>query len=230
MRVFLLFAAIICLIGLAASLPTVQDTSDDVQIGTKWWWHSHHRHHPHRHTPHRHHHHTPHSHHRHTPAPSAVPTPAPFAEVPCHGSYFQCFQERASHGHRLSAIGSACSDLVRELSRHTSATLGCSHWYSTLTLAAGTAQLAQLRRDIPLNWVRPRGGSTIALESSFAACGSWGVGRGSPIDRLMSYVLPARCFTPTPTPSPTHTPTEYPTTLPPTTDEPSFEPTHTPTE
>merc|ERR1711966_543321 len=174
------------------------DDMTDVQTEGKTgqgFWHRHHRHHPHRHNPHRH--------HRHTPAPRA--------EVPCHGAYFQCFQERAQHGHRLQPVGAACSDMVRELRRRTRANLGCSHWYNTLTLAAGTAQLNQLRRDIPLNWVRPRGGTTIALENSFAACGSWGVGRGAPIDRLMTKVLPARCFTAAPTRFPTRVPTGSPT-------------------
>ena len=122
------------------------------------------------------------------------------ANIPCEGAHFQCFQERAHHGHRLQAVGAKCKDLVRILQTHTSAQLGCSNWYDTLTLAEGPDQLATLRRDTKLNFVRPKGGNTVALESSFAACGSWGVAKAEKIYALLAFTTPSICLRPNRTP------------------------------
>ena len=114
--------------------------------------------------------------------------------VPCKGAHFQCFQERAHHGHRLQAVGAKCADLVSVLQTHTSAQLGCSNWYDTLTLAEGQGQLDMLRRDTKLNFVRPKGGTTVALENSFEACGRWGVERAEKIYALLAFTTPSICL------------------------------------
>jgi len=137
-----------------------------------------------------------------TCGPYTKPTSPPITSVPCEGAHFQCFQERAHHGHRLQAVGAKCKDLVKIMQTHTSAKLGCSHWYDTLTLAEGTDQLATLRRDTKLNFVRPKGGNTVALESSFAACGSWGVAKAEKIYALLAFTTPSICLRPNRTPGP----------------------------
>lgn len=116
------------------------------------------------------------------------------SSVPCKGAHFQCFQERAYHGHRLQAVGAKCADLVKVFKTHTSAQLGCSGWYDTLTLAEGQGQLDILRRDTKLNFVRPKGGNTIALENSFEACGSWGVQKSEKIYALLAFTTPSVCL------------------------------------
>ena len=129
-----------------------------------------------------------------------------YENIPCEGAHFQCFQERAHHGHRLQAVGAKCKDLVRILQTHTSAQLGCSNWYDTLTLAEGPDQLATLRRDTKLNFVRPKGGNTVALESSFAACGSWGVAKAEKIYALLAFTTPSICLRPNRTPGTCNSP------------------------
>ena len=120
--------------------------------------------------------------------------------VPCKGAYFQCFLERSIHGHRLQPVGTKCADLVSVLETHTSAQLGCSHWYDTLTLAEGQHQLDILRRDTQLNFVRPKGGNTVALENSFDACGKWGVEKEEKIWALLAFTTPSICLRPDHTP------------------------------
>ena len=115
--------------------------------------------------------------------------------LPCN-AHFQCFQERAHHGHRLQPVGAKCADLVQVLQTHTTARLGCSHWYDTLTLAEGQCQLDTLRRDTGLNFVRPKGGSTVALENSFEACGSWGAAKAEKIYALQAFTTPSTCVRP----------------------------------